>query len=85
MHIQNHKVFVTSYEVAAFNRTWPCSELRSTRSYWFEFDAIGDLVDTDLPEQDDGSAASAMASDCRAYLIDGITPDWAGCQTSVRQ
>lgn len=81
MHIQNRKVFVTRYEVAAFNRTWPCSELRSTRSYWFEFDARGDLVDTDLPEQDDGAAAAAMSEDCKKYLQDGELPDWANCQS----
>ena len=50
--------------------------LRPTRAYWFEFDAGGDLVDTDCPEQDDGPAASAMADDCRAYLFDGMPPSW---------
>lgn len=72
----SRKVIVSRDEVANFNRRWPCSELRD-RSYWFEFDANRDLVDTDVPEQDDGSAASAMADDCRAYLFDAIAPEWA--------
>ncbi len=73
----NRKVIVSREGVAAFNRQWPCSELRDTRHYWFEFDTDGDLIDTDVPEQDDGHAASAMAEDCRAYLFDDIQPDWA--------
>jgi hypothetical protein len=71
------KVFVSRDDIAAFNRQWPCSELRSSRAYWFEFDADGDLVDTDCPEQDDGSAASAVASDCREFFLHGTLPDWA--------
>lgn len=70
------KVIVSRDEVAEFNRSWPCSELRSTRAYWFEFDADGDLVDTDVPEQDDGSAALAMSEDCKAYLFDGDVASW---------
>jgi hypothetical protein len=70
------KVIVSREEVAEFNRHWPCSELRD-RSYWFEFDANGDLIDTDTPEHDDGPAASAMADDCRAYLMEGECPTWA--------
>ena len=72
----SRKVIVSREEVANFNRRWPCSELRD-RSYWFEFDANRDLVDVDVPEQDDGPAASAMADDCRAYLFDDIQPEWA--------
>lgn len=75
--IQGRKVIVGKAGVAAFNHTWPCSELRSTRHYWFEFDANGDLVDTDVPEQDDGSAALALSEDCKAYLFDDIEPAWA--------
>lgn len=74
--ITNRKVIVTRYEVMAFNSKWPCSELRPTRAYWFEFDARGDLVDTDCPEQDDGHAAAAMADDCRALLADGKRAEW---------
>lgn len=72
-----NKVLVTRDEVAAFNRSWPCSTLRDTRAYWFQFDGNGDLVDTDCPEQDDGPAASAMANDCKAYLFEDDEPDWA--------
>jgi hypothetical protein len=77
MKVQNRKVIVSRDEVASFNRGWPCSELRSTRAYWFEFEANGNLVDTDVPEQDDGSAASAMADDCKSYLFDGRRPEWS--------
>lgn len=79
MHIWNgntRKVIVTADDVAAFNRQWPCSELRSTRAYWFEFDASGDLIDTDCPESDDGAAALAMSEDCKAFLFDDETPQW---------
>lgn len=71
------KVRVSKDGVASFNRGWPCSELRATRAYWFEFDADGDLVDTDLPHTDGGSAATAMAADCQAWLDEGVTPEWA--------
>lgn len=76
MFAKGLKAFVSRGEVAEFNRRWPGSTLRPTRSYWFEFDASGDLVDTDCPEQDDGPAASAMADDCKAYLFDDMTPAW---------
>lgn len=33
--------------------------------------------DSDVPESDDGGAASAMADDCRAWLEDGDAPEWA--------
>lgn len=75
--IDKHKVQITQSDVEAFNRQWPCSELRANRTYWFEFDPNGDLVDTDCPEQDDGSAASAVADDCKRFLFEGILPDWA--------
>ena len=71
------KVIVSREGVAAFNRTWPCSSLRSTRSYWFEFDVQGDLADTDCPDQDDGSAAAAMSDDCKAYLFNDEQPAWS--------
>jgi len=76
LNTQGRKIIVSRAGVAAFNATWPCSTLRPTRAYWFEFDAGGDLIDTDCPEQDDGPAASAMADDCRAYLFDGMPPSW---------
>lgn len=75
--IQGRKVIVSRSEVASFNRAWPCSTLRDSRSYWFEFDADGDLIDTDCPESDDGSAALAMSEDCKAFLFDDVTPAWA--------
>ncbi len=71
------KVFVSREEVGAFNRAWPCSELRDSRSYWFEFDMeSGELVDTDVPEHDDGRAALAMAADCLILAQDGIDAPW---------
>ncbi|MDX0230291.1 hypothetical protein GOC14_06985 [Sinorhizobium meliloti] len=72
-----NKVIVSRQEVANFNRSWPCSTLRASRSYWFEFDSNHDLIDTDCPESDDGPAAVAMADDCRAWLFDDETPDWS--------
>lgn len=77
MKIKGRKVIVSREEVAAFNSRWPCSTLRPSRAYWFEFEANGDLVDTDCPQHDDGPAALAMAEDCQRYLDDGIAPDWA--------
>lgn len=71
-----NKVIVSRNEVTAFNAMWPGSTLRDIRSYWFEFDHKGDLVDTDCPEQDDGPAASAMADDCRAWLFEDTSPEW---------
>lgn len=76
VQVINRKVIVSREEVAAFNAQWPCSELRSTRAYWFEFDLAGDLIDTDVPQQDDGSAATAMAADCYAVLWDSTFADW---------
>lgn len=73
----SRKVIVSREEVANFNSRWPCSELRDTRAYWFEFEANGDLVDTDVPEHDDGGAAVALAADCSAFLFDGVEPEWS--------
>ena len=75
--ISLNKVRVTRSGVRCFNATWPCSELRDGRAYWFEFDSQGDLIDTDLPEQDDGPAAAALSDDCKAYLLNNVTPAWA--------
>ncbi len=75
--IAPRKVRVSPEGVRAFNRGWPCSTLRDSRAYWFEFESNGDLVDTDLPESDDGPAASAMADDCKAFLFDNASPAWA--------
>ena len=65
------KVIVSRDEVNAFRATWPCCELRD-RSYWFEFDENGDLIDTDVPEQDDGTAATALACDAQSFLNNNI-------------
>ena len=70
------KVRVSAEGIAAFNARWPCSELRSTRSYWFEFSADGDLIDTDQPEQDDGAAALALIEDCKTWLFENTLPEW---------
>ena len=43
-----NKVIVPKDEVTQFKASYPCSVLRD-RSYWFEFDSNGDLVDTDVP------------------------------------
>jgi len=82
MNIIGRKVIVSREEVASFNRGWPCSTLRDSRAYWFEFDQDFDLVDTDCPEHDDGPAASAMADDCREFLREheagtGWRPSWS--------
>jgi len=75
--LNGRKVLVARAEVAAFNRVFPCSTLRATRAYWFEFDPVtGDLVDMDCPEQDDGPAAVALSNDCKAFLLHEKEPDW---------
>lgn len=74
--VGHNKLRVSRDGVAAFNRSWPGSKLRDSRSYWFEFDDNGDLVDTDVPAQDDGPEASAMADDMRELLLFKIDPAW---------
>jgi hypothetical protein len=71
----SRKVICSRDDVADFNRGWPCSSLRA-RAYWFEFDSAGDLVDSDVPEHDDGPAASALADDAKAFLETGALPAW---------
>jgi hypothetical protein len=71
------KVIVSRLEIELFNARWPNSTLRDTRHYWFEFDENGDLVDSDVPEQDDGPAATALAEDCKEIIFNpGFSPDW---------
>lgn len=72
----SRKVIVSRSEVQAFNDAWPCSKLNPNRHYWFEFEANGDLVDHDVPEHSDGPECVAMADDCKAFLFDGVSPDW---------
>lgn len=71
------KVIVSRREVQVFNAGFPGSNLQSYRAYWFEFDKRGDLIDTDVPEHDDGDAAKALAEDCKAYLFEGRQPSWS--------
>lgn len=73
--INKTKVRFSREEVAKFRAVWPCNNLRD-RSYWFEFDNDGDLVDTDVPEQDDGEAANALANDAKEYFWDDVVPAW---------
>lgn len=65
------KVIVSREEVADFRSKFPCSGLRD-RSYWFEFGDNGDLVDTDVPEHDDGPGAAALADDAKAFLLETL-------------
>lgn len=73
---EGNKVIASRADVANFNARWPCSTLRSSRAYWFEFESNGDLADTDCPEHDNGPAAAAMADDCKAWLFDDVIPEW---------
>jgi len=61
-----NKVIVPKDEVNQFRAVFPCSGLRD-RSYWFEFDSQGGLVDTDVPEQDDGEGAAVLCDDARVF------------------
>jgi hypothetical protein len=71
------KVRVSKLGVRLFNACWPCSQLRSTRSYWFEFDSNDDIVDTDVPESDDGLGAAALSSDAFEWMNTGKMPTWS--------
>lgn len=66
------KVIFDRAEIDAFRASWPCCNLRS-RSYWFEFDSDGNLIDCDVPQQDDGPEATALAADALEYLL-SVTP-----------
>lgn len=44
--IIGRKVIVSAREVSHFNARWPCSELRSTRSYALDFTDIADQLTT---------------------------------------
>lgn len=67
--MQTRKVIFSRDEVNEFRATWPCCKLRA-RSYWFEFDSDGNLVDTDVPEQDDGPESSALAAMAHDFLCE---------------
>lgn len=68
--VGRRKVRISREGVAAFNAAWPGSRLRTSRAYWFDFDESGNLVDTDVPEQDDGPEAAALSDDCKAWLAE---------------
>jgi hypothetical protein len=72
--IAKYKVLFTREAIALFNQNWPCSRLRD-RAYWFEFSHDGNLIDTDVPEQDDGLEALSLAADAWEFL-NGETPAW---------
>lgn len=59
-------VTATKQDVESFNATWPCSELQN-RSYWFQFDSHGDLVETNVHIVHDGGAAVALSQDCQSF------------------
>lgn len=63
----SRKVIFSKDEIDAFRAQWPGCRLRS-RSYWFEFDSDGNLVDTDVPEHDDGTDALALSQDALEFL-----------------
>lgn len=62
-----YRVEVSADDVRNFKAKWPASGL-ATRSFWFEFDkSNGDLVDTNLGEDNDGAAALALSDDAKEY------------------
>jgi hypothetical protein len=63
-------------DVLAFKAQWPCSGL-ADHQYWFQFEANGDLVDTNVGESSDGSAAVALSHDAQAALQAGTIPAYA--------
>lgn len=75
--VGHRKVRATREAVRLFNAQWPCSTLRSERAYWWEFDSDGELIDTDVPDQDDGPAAVALSEDAYTWMKCGELPGWA--------
>lgn len=73
MQIWNNtrKVIVSRDEVRLFRAGWPCCKLQD-RSYWFEFDTNGDLVDTDVPDHSDGPEADALVYEALKFLQDNL-------------
>jgi len=74
--INSHTVQASPRDVELFNRAWPGSRLSPDRGYWFAFDGTGDLIDHDVPEQDDGREAWALSEDCRDWALYGTWPAW---------
>jgi hypothetical protein len=62
------KVRLSREGVAMFNGTWPGSRLTRERAYWWEFDAEGDLIDSDAPACDDGPELVALSEDAWAWM-----------------
>lgn len=63
-----YRVYVSSDDVYAFTRTWPCSGLSWSRGCWFEFEKRnGDLVDIRHPGSSDGAALVALAEDAQRF------------------
>lgn len=71
----SRKVIFSRDEVAKFRAHWPACELRD-RAYWFEFDKYEDLIDTDVPQHDDGTAARVLSEDAAAFLFNDELPEW---------
>jgi len=71
------KVIVSRLGVRLFNTQWPCSKLKVSRHYWFEFDENQEIIDTDVPEHSDGPEAVALGDDCKHFLFDNSLPEWA--------
>ena len=58
-------VSVSARDIAAFNRTWPCSSIPE-RACFFAFERNGDLVDTNC--RADGPEVVALSHDAFACL-----------------
>jgi len=74
--IAPRKVRISREGIALFNAYGSRSTLRASRAYWFEFDVNQELIDSDVPQSDEGDAATALMLDAAAWLFDGIVPGW---------
>lgn len=66
-------VQVSADGVADFNSRWPNSPLKPDRTYTFMFDCCGNLIDTDVPGEDDGAAALVLSFDAGDWLLEYTT------------
>ena len=73
--LPGNRVQFSEDEVDEFIAQWPCCRIVSA-PLWFEFDSAGNLIDLNLPEAEDGEAGLALADDARAFLFDGVDPEW---------
>lgn len=55
-------------EVRLFRTGWPCCKL-ALRSYWFEFDSEGNLIDHNVPTHRDGPESLALSAIAGEYLL----------------